>query len=502
MRSRHSAFPRNIKKPVKSMKSAGGKIPFPFPRITFPLEKILSIGIFRLIIEDTMNYKMPEFTDKDTLIQNLGPCNYTSPMAEHYDNSLFTTDNDRILFDISYDGTMKAIKEGKTLPSFECAGPREKIFFNPATTKVGIVTCGGLCPGLNDIIRNVVMGLSHAYGVHRIYGFRYGYAGLVPESNYEPVLLDPDVVSDIHVQGGTILASSRGQQDTPTIVDTLQRMGIDILFVVGGDGTLRAAREISDECNIRGLKKSIIGIPKTIDNDIILLDKSFGFESAVTEAVKVINCAHVEAKGAPNGIGIVKLMGRDSGFIAAYASLASSEANYVLIPEVPLELDGPGGFLEALRERVRSRGHALIVVAEGAGQNLFSSSAGVDASGNKLHNDIGKYLRDRVKADMKEHNIDVTIKYIDPSYIIRSIPANAYDNAYCSHLAHNAVHAGMAGKTGMIVAMCHRVHVNLPLALIATARKRLNLNSELWRGVIECTGQPLCWGQHGQTKKA
>ena len=289
-----------------------------------------------------MNYKMPEFTDKDTLIQNLGPCNYTSPMAEHYDNSLFTTDNDRILFDISYDGTMKAIKEGKTLPSFECAGPREKIFFNPATTKVGIVTCGGLCPGLNDIIRNVVMGLSHAYGVHRIYGFRYGYAGLVPESNYEPVLLDPDVVSDIHVQGGTILASSRGQQDTPTIVDTLQRMGIDILFVVGGDGTLRAAREISDECNIRGLKKSIIGIPKTIDNDIILLDKSFGFESAVTEAVKVINCAHVEAKGAPNGIGIVKLMGRDSGFIAAYASLASSEANYVLIPEVPLELHGHG----------------------------------------------------------------------------------------------------------------------------------------------------------------
>ncbi|MCR5183321.1 MAG: ATP-dependent 6-phosphofructokinase [Opitutales bacterium] len=442
-----------------------------------------------------MNYKIPEFTDKDTLIQNLGPCKYDSPLSQHYDETLFSTDDDRILYDITYHGTMKSIKEGKALPSFECAGPRKKIFFNPATTKAGIVTCGGLCPGLNDIIRNVVMGLTHAYGVHRIYGFRYGYAGLVPDGNHEPILLDPEIVSNIHMQGGTILSSSRGQQDTATIVDTLQRMGIDILFVVGGDGTLRAAHEISDECNLRGLKKSIIGIPKTIDNDIILLDKSFGFESAVTEAVKAINCAHVEAKGAPNGIGIVKLMGRDSGFIAAYASCASSEANFVLVPEVPLVVDGPGGFLEALRKRITSRDHALIVVAEGAGQNLFTDSAGVDASGNKLHNDIGKYLRDRIKADMKEHGIDATIKYIDPSYIIRSIPANAYDNSYCSHLAHNAVHAGMAGKTGMVVAMCHRVHVHLPLALIATARKRLNTNSELWRGVIESTGQPLAWGK-------
>ncbi len=243
------------------------------------------------------------------------------------------------------------------------------------------------------------------------------------------------------------------------------------------------------------MKKSVIGIPKTIDNDIVLLDKSFGFESAVSEAVKVINCAHAEAKGAPNGIGIVKLMGRDSGFIAAYASLASSEANFVLIPEVPLVVDGPNGFLEVLRKRIVERGHAVIVVAEGAGQTLFEGDAGRDASGNKLHNDIGKYLRDRIKADMKEHNVECTIKYIDPSYIIRSIPANAYDNAYCSHLAHNAVHAGMAGKTGMLVAMCHRAHVHLPLSLIANKRKKVNVTSELWRGVLECTGQPVSWGE-------
>ncbi len=432
----------------------------------------------------------------ETVIANLGACKYPSPLKkQHLSNELFKTDEDRILSDITFSGTMKTVCENKPLVSFEVAGPRENIFFNPSETKAGIVTCGGLCPGLNDVIRNIVMGLYHSYGVSRIFGFRYGYEGLVPQGNHAPWLLDPDGVSNIHAQGGTILASSRGQQDTPTIVDTLQRMGIDILFIVGGDGTLRAAREISDECKLRGLKKSIIGIPKTIDNDIVLLDKSFGFESAVTEAVKVINCAHVEAKGAPNGIGIVKLMGRDSGFIAAYASLASSEANFVLIPEVPLVLDGPNGFLEVLRKRIVERGHALIVVAEGAGQTLFDKEAGRDASGNKLHNDIGKYLRDRISADMKEHNVECTIKYIDPSYIIRSVPANAYDNAYCSHLAHNAVHAGMAGKTGMLVAMCHRVHVHLPLALIAHNRKRVNVQSELWRGVLESTGQPVAWGE-------
>lgn len=432
----------------------------------------------------------------ETVIENLGPCKFPSPLKKlHFSEELFKTDSDRILADITFAGAMKAVCAGEPLVSFEAAGPRENIFFNPSDTKVGIVTCGGLCPGLNDVIRNLVMGLYHSYGVTRIYGFRYGYEGLVPQGNHEPMLLDPDIVSDIHAQGGTMLASSRGQQDTPTIVDTLQRMGIDILYVVGGDGTLRAAREISDECKLRGLKKSVIGIPKTIDNDIVLLDKSFGFESAVSEAVKVINCAHAEAKGAPNGIGIVKLMGRDSGFIAAYASLASSEANFVLIPEVPLVIDGPNGFLSVLRKRIVERGHAVIVVAEGAGQNLFDGDAGRDASGNKLHNDIGKYLRDRIKADMKEHNVDCTIKYIDPSYIIRSIPANAYDNAYCSHLAHNAVHAGMAGKTGMLVAMCHRAHVHLPLSLIANKRKKVNVTSELWRGVLECTGQPVSWGE-------
>ncbi len=437
---------------------------------------------------------LPEINAEDTKIENLGECIFDSPLKKTFSSRRFVSDNDRILCDISFSGTMDAIAAGTPLPSVEAAGPREKIFFNPAETKVGIVTCGGLCPGLNDVIRGIVMGLSHTYGVTRIYGFRYGYEGLVPQFRHSPILLDPEVVSDIHAQGGSILASSRGQQDTQTIVDTLQRMGIDILFVIGGDGTLRAANEITEECKIRNLKKSIIGIPKTIDNDIIILDKSFGFESAISEAVKVIGCAHVEAKGAPHGIGIVKLMGRDSGAIAAYASLASSEANFVLIPEVPVKLDGEKGFLAALRKRITTSDHAVIVVAEGAGQDLFmKKDIGEDASGNRKYNDIGKFLRDTIIADTKAHGIDATVKYIDPSYTIRSVPANAYDNAYCSHLAHNAVHAGMAGKTGMIVAMFHRVHCHLPLALIARGRKCVDPTSELWRGVLESTGQPAAW---------
>ncbi len=427
----------------------------------------------------------------DTKIENLGECKYRSPLKNY---SEFITDDDRVLYDISYSGTMASIKEGKPFVSVEEAGPREKIFFNPSVTRAGIVTCGGLCPGLNDVVRNIVMALYYAYGVTRIFGFRYGYEGLVPKFGHSPILLDPELVSDIHSQGGSILASSRGQQDTQVLVDTLQRMGIDILFVVGGDGTLRAANEISEECRVRGLKKSIIGIPKTIDNDIIILDKSFGFETAISEAVKIIDCAHVEAKGAPRGIGIVKLMGRDSGAIAAYAALASSEANFVLIPEVPLKLDGEKGFLEVLRKRITTSDHAVIVVAEGAGQDLFKeNNLGADASGNRKYNDIGKFLRDKITSYMKEHGIPVSVKYIDPSYTIRSVPANAYDNAYCSHLAHNAVHAGMAGKTGMIVAMFHRVHVHLPLALIAKGRKLVRESSELWRGVLECTGQPAHW---------
>ena len=175
--------------------------------------------------------------------------------------------------------------------SFEVAGPREMIFFNPAKTTAGIVTCGGLCPGLNDIIRGIVTQLHLRYGVTKVYGFRYGYEGLIPRYGHTPMVLRPESVAQIHNFGGTILGTSRGPQDIGEMVDLLEEMSFDIFFVVGGDGTLRGAFELTKEIERRGLKKAVVGIPKTIDNDIMYLDKSFGFETAFGVAVQAVKCA-------------------------------------------------------------------------------------------------------------------------------------------------------------------------------------------------------------------
>lgn len=423
-----------------------------------------------------------------TVITSLGPCQFPSPLlrcGQHFRN-----DKERVLCDDTVEAVKGATEHKKTPDSFEVAGAREKVFFDPKLTKAGIVTCGGLCPGLNDVIRSLVMVLSYNYGIQDIYGFRYGYEGLVPSFGRVPVKLTAESVAAIHKLGGTMLGSSRGPQDVRVQVDTLEEMGIDILFVIGGDGSLRGAGEIADEIMKRGLKKAVVCIPKTIDNDIMFVDKCFGFETAVAEAGKVILCAHAEAQGAYNGIGIVKLMGRDSGFIACLATLSCGEVNYVLIPEVPFKLEGPGGLFELLRSRLNLRKHAVIVVAEGAGKNLVGE-AGMDASGNRKLEDIGVYLRDRITEYFKKSGVEATIKYIDPSYTIRSVPAAPQDNVYCSLLAQNAVHAAMAGKTAMLVGRWHGRYVHMPIDLVTHGRRKVDPHGELWQSVCEITGQPL-----------
>jgi 6-phosphofructokinase 1 len=424
----------------------------------------------------------------DTSIPTLGPCIYTSPLARVGAISAPIKEDatDRILYH------SHLLEDGRDVstPSYEEAGPREKIFFEPARTTVGIVTCGGLCPGLNDIIRGLVNRCHLQYGVSRTYGFRYGYEGLVQRYGHTPLLLRPSSVEQAHHFGGTMLGSSRGQQDIGEMVDTLEDMKVDILFVIGGDGTLRGAAEIVKEIERRGLKKSVVGIPKTIDNDIRYLDKSFGFESAFDAAVQAVKCAYVEATGAVNGVGLVKLMGRDSGFISCYAALAGSNVDFVLIPEVAFELDGEGGLLESLRHRLKKRGSAVIVVAEGAGQHLMQANDATDASGNKRYGDIGQFMKERITSFFKERRMEVNLKYIDPSYIVRSVPANAQDNVYCSRLAQSAVHAAMAGKTGMLVGRWHGSFVHLPLELVIHGRRKVDPTQELWHSVLECTGQP------------
>jgi len=420
---------------------------------------------------------------QDLTIQRLGDCTVPSPMS----GIRFTKDDEHVLLHSDLNEIKKRLDAGIEPPRFESAGPREKIFFDPATLNCGIVTCGGLCPGLNDVIRSVVLSLHHHYGVRTIYGFPYGYEGLAPKFGHQPIMLTPQVVSQIDEMGGTILGSSRGNQDVPVMVDTLERMRIGILFCIGGDGTQRGAFAISEEASRRGLKIGLVGIPKTIDNDISYVQMTFGFETAVSEAKRATSAAYAEAAGARNGIGLVKLMGRDSGFIAAFSALVDNEVNFCLIPEVPFTLDG---FFSALKQQLEQRGHAVIVVAEGAGQELFEATGERDASGNIKYGDIGILLRDRIKEHFKRTGMEINLKYIDPGYMIRSQQANPHDSAFCLLLGHNAVHAGMAGRTGMIVGFWNHQFTHVPIPLAVSQRKKIDPEGWIWSSVLASTGQP------------
>ena len=446
---------------------------------------------------------VPERTQRveagDLEIKILGPCRHESPLMARLGHQALQRVGaaERILLDDRRSMRGAHGADPAQLPAFEAAGPRDRIFFDPAQLRCGIVTCGGLCPGINNVIRGLVLELTHSYGVKDILGFRYGFEGLVARFGHEPVRLGPAWVSEIHEKGGTVLGTSRGSQDPGEMVDTLAALRIGALFVIGGDGTLRAATKIVAEVQRRGLSIAVIGIPKTIDNDIHFIDRSFGFESAFAAAVEAIRSAHVEATGARNGIGLVKLMGRHSGFIACHAALASTDANFVLIPEVPVRLEGEGGFLRSLERRLAERAHAVIVCAEGAGQDLcvdVSSADGraaTDASGNVRLKDIGLVLRDRITRHFQQLGAEITLKYIDPSYQIRSVPAAPGDSVFCWNMARNAVHAAMAGNTEMLIGQWHGRFVHVPLPLATRFRKQVDVNEDLWMSVIEATGQSV-----------
>lgn len=427
-------------------------------------------------------------------IQKLGECNVDSPiiLSDSYGDSIsnYVGDGEQILYNTDISKiNIEDLRNGNSL--LEKAGPRKKIFFQPDNVHAAIVTCGGLCPGLNDVIRSIVMCLWYRYGIRKISGIRYGYRGFIDEFGYEPMELYPNFVLDIHRRGGTILGSSRGYGDRLTqIADNLEKRGINILFTIGGDGTQRGSLNISKELRKRGSKIAVVGIPKTIDNDLSFMDRSFGFETAVAIAVQAVYGAHIEAYDAPMGIGIVKLMGRQSGFIAAHTALAQTDANYVFVPELDFELDGPKGLLVHLHERLKRRDHALIIVAEGAGQKLMASTGARDASGNLVLSDIGIFLKNRVRDYFVEKNEKVNIKYIDPSYIIRSQPANPNDSVYCTRLGANAVHAAMSGRTELLIGMVNNTFVHVPTNMAVSLRNCIDPEGPLWRDVLEATGQP------------
>jgi len=431
-------------------------------------------------------------TAADLSVRRLGTPRLVSPMARFLrgraSSPHYVHESDRVLLDDTVGIATTRDCDVDGLPSLEPGGPRMRIFFNPATTTVGIVTCGGLCPGLNNVIRGLVLELADNYGVTEILGFRDGYRGLVGES--EPMRLTHALVADIHNRGGTILGTSRGSQDPERMVATLRKHGISVLFVIGGDGSLRGAERITEEADRQGYVLSVIGVPKTIDNDIPYIEQSFGFQTAFARATESIKAAHTEARCTPNGVGLVKLMGRHSGFIACYAALASHDVDFVLIPEVPFSLTGQTGFLAVLQRRMQRQGHAVIVVAEGAGQELFCYDGAVDASGNAKLADIGAHLREAIIEEFAANHVDISLRYVDPGYAIRSVPANGYDAVYCLRLAQAAVHAAMAGRTAMVVGRWHGRFVHVPIALATASRNQVDPNGDLWMSVLEATGQP------------
>ena len=429
----------------------------------------------------------------DFTIEELGKRNIKSPInmsTVHGDMvANYVTDDQFIRLDTAIKpGPQQPLKRSQIL---ECAGPREMIYFMPAHVHAGIVTCGGLCPGLNDVIRSVVRCLWHRYGVKRISGIRYGYKGFLPEYEYGIKELTPDIVDDIHKLGGTFLGSARGGgKETGKIVDTMERLNLNMVFTIGGDGTQKGCLDIADEIDKRKLKIAMVGIPKTVDNDFAIIDRSFGFDTAVEKAVETVAAAHMEASSAINGIGLVKLMGRESGYIAAHTALASHEVNFVLIPEVPFNLEGYNGFMRHLEERLKNRRHAVIIVAEGAMQDQLLTEKKQDAGGNLKLADVGVYLRDRITKYFDERKIDINLKYIDPSYIIRSAPANPGDSIYCERLGNAAVHAAMAGKTKLIIGLVNNEFVHLPIKEVISQRSHVDPEGNLWRDTLDATHQP------------
>jgi 6-phosphofructokinase 1 len=445
--------------------------------------------MFKIVPEVGMNEKELDFS-----VEELGPRNIRSPITMSKKSGDFianyVSDDDLIRFDSNIElGEQPAIERGMVL---EKAGPREMIYFMPEHVHAGIVTCGGLCPGINDVIRAIVRCLWYHYRVRRITGISYGYRGFLPEYSYPTKELTLDFVDDIHKIGGTVLGTSRGGgKEVTKIVDAIEQLNLNILFTIGGDGTQRGSLDIADEIERRHLKIACVGIPKTVDNDFSFIQKSFGFDTAVAKAVEAVASAHMEAKSQPNGIGLVKVMGRESGFIAAHTALASHEVNFVLIPEVPFDLEGPNGFFEHLERRLHTRKHAVIIVAEGALQDVLAKNSGTDASGNRKIVDVGPYLKQEIEAHFKKTDTEITLKYIDPSYQVRSAVAVPVDSIYCDRLGNAAVHAAMAGKTKIVIGLVNNEFVHLPIKAAVSRRNHVDPESSLWRDMLDATHQPI-----------
>lgn len=433
-------------------------------------------------------------------LRDLGFASTTKSNVKSFGYAKFISEDDCVLGEV----LLKKDAGENHAVAYARAGPRETLHFDPRETRAAIVTCGGLCPGLNSVIKHLVEVLDGHYGVAKVYGIRGGYRGFTSVGWDAPLELTVDTVDDIHREGGTALGTSRGGFDEERIIDWLRAKNVNQLYVVGGDGTHRGAYKLAEACVAKGLNIAVAGVPKTIDNDIGIIDRSFGFMTAVSEATRAIEAARTEAEcNKPNGIGVVKLMGRSAGYLAAYATLASGDVDLCLVPEVPISLDGPRGLLPHLERVIDRKGHAVVVVAEGAGEALLGASAETDAGGNRKLPPIGSWLCANIKDHFAARGKEATLKYIDPSYMVRSTKADAGDAYLCMLLSHAAAHGAMAGFTGFTVGLVNARSVMIPIPdLCAASPRSLRPNGRTWERVLATTKQPGISMRHQTTKAA
>eukprot|EP00668_Euglena_longa_P014128 GGOE01018102.1.p1 GENE.GGOE01018102.1~~GGOE01018102.1.p1 ORF type:complete len:494 (+),score=144.75 GGOE01018102.1:38-1483(+) len=357
------------------------------------------------------------------------------------------------------------------------AGPRREVYFG-TDTNACIVNTGGLCPGLNSVIEELVRTLD-TYNADTIYGIRYGFLGF-DTTEYMPLILTPHSVLNIHQRGGTILGTCRGSFNEDLILKFLKECNIGQMYVIGGDGSHRAALRIHALCKEHQLRCVVVGIPKTIDNDILFFDKTFGFDTAVEVASKVIDCSFVEASSVKNGVGVVKVMGRDSGFVARNAALSNNVVDACLIPEVPFEIKGNGGLLPWLDGHLATKHCAVIVICEAAGQQHLPC-LGKDPTGHNIYEDTGKWLKKAIETHWQETGQEGKVFLIDPSYMLRSVPANTGDNMFCIQLAQAAVHTAYSGYSGVTVGRYHDLYGVMPIEMVVSGLRKVNPKGSLWQ---------------------
>jgi 6-phosphofructokinase 1 len=408
-----------------------------------------------------------------------------NPMAEQWQGMNFVNPDELVMGHIIKNDSKEHTRRAEVANGCVRANAARDIYWAPEKVKVGMVTCGGLCPGLNSIIREITNVLWYDYGIKDITGMTGGYNGLSHPEQFEPMELNPSVVRTIHMQGGSILKAGRGGLECEKIINNLRDRGINVLFVIGGDGTQFAAHLLFKEAKKQDYQLSIVGVPKSIDNDVLFIDKTFGFESAVATASDIIRNAWVEASSCENGVGVVKLMGRDAGFVAVYASLASTLVDVTLIPEVDFKL---ADVHNHVYNTLKRKGHCVVVVAEGAGQKFVATDA-KDATGHQVYGDIGVFMKDSINAYLKDKG--GRCFYIDPSYIIRSCPIRPNDHIYCLRLASDAVHTAMRGYSGVCVGALHNVICIFPSNIIASGKRKMGVNSSFWQHAVQRSKMPV-----------